>query len=258
LATTLEPQHPIPAAQGSVYGALQVRLRWIAAAEVAAMTMLILSYIWLWQRSFPGAFWLCVAGYFGIGILGHLRRGESLQHIGLRLDNWLPAIRNASIVVLVTVSGALIVGRILDSWHFPSWKTALWTLPVAIVWATAQQYGLLCVFYRRLHDALGSVMGAMVGAALMFAIFHLPNSFLMTVTLFAGMIACVLYRYQPNILVIGVAHALISFTLYFALPPDVTAQLRVGPGYYSRSIAAHDILPRTQQREGRHAQHARD
>jgi membrane protease YdiL (CAAX protease family) len=211
---------------------MQGRIRWIAAAEIAAMTSLILSYIWLWQRTFPGAFLLCAAGYFGIGILGHLLRGESLRHIGMRMDNWRPALRNASIFVLFAVSVALVVGVILDSWHFPPWHRAAGSLPVTIVWATAQQYGLLCVFYRRLHDALGSVIGAVVCAALLFAVFHVPNGFLMAVTLAAGAAACVLYRYQPNLWVIGVAHALISFTLIYALPESVTAQLRVGPGYY--------------------------
>ena len=212
---------------------MQGRTRLIAAAEIAAMTGLILSYIWIWQRSFPGAFLVCAAGYFGIGIIGHRSRGESLQSIGLRLDNWLPAMRNAAVLVVVSITGALIAGAILDSWHFPEWEIVLLTLPVTILWATAQQYGLLCVFYRRSQDLFGSVVAAVACAAVLFAVFHLPNGFLMGVTLAAGAAACILYRYQPNIIVIGVAHALISFTLYHALPGKVTTNLRVGPGYYT-------------------------
>lgn len=197
------------------------------------MTGLILSYIWVWQRSFPGAFLVCAAGYFGIGILGHRSRGESLQSIGVRFDNWAPAIRNAAIVVGIAVSAALIAGAMLDSWHFPKWEIVLLSLPVTMLWATAQQYGLLCVFYRRSQDLFGSVVAAVAVAAGLFAVFHLPNAFLMAVTLAAGAAACVLYRYQPNIIVIGMAHALISFTLYHALPGKVTTNLRVGPGYLS-------------------------
>ena len=213
---------------------MQGRIRWIAAAEIAAMTILLLTYIWLWAHAFPGAFLLCAAGYFGIGIVGHLSRGESLRNIGIRVDNWLPAVRNASYFVVVAVTGALTVGMLLSSWHFPSWKGAASTLPVTMVWATAQQYGLLCVFYRRLHDLLGNVAGAVAGAAVLFAVFHLPNSFLMVVTLAAGAVACVLYRREPNVFVIGIAHTLISFSLYYSLPFSITAQLRVGPGYYTR------------------------
>jgi membrane protease YdiL (CAAX protease family) len=208
-------------------------MRWIAAAELAAMTALILSYTWIWQRTFPGAFLVCAAGYFGIGILGHRSRGETLQHIGLRLDNWLPAMRNAALVVVVAVSGTLIAGAILDSWHFPEWERVLLTLPVSIVWATAQQYALLCVVYRRSNELFGTTLAAIVCAATLFSVFHLPNTFLMSVTLAAGAVACVLYQYQPNVVVIGVAHALISFTLYHALPGKITTNLRVGPGFYT-------------------------
>jgi hypothetical protein len=212
---------------------MQGRIRWIAAAEIAAMTALIVSYTWLWQRSFPGAFLVCITGYFGIGILGHRLRGESARSIGLRLDNWLPAMRNASVVVVVAVSGALIAGAILDSWHFPDWDIVLVTLPLSFLWATAQQYGLLCVFYRRSQDLFGSATIAVASAAVLFAVFHLPNGFLMAVTFTAGAAACVLYRWQPNIIVIGIAHALISFTLYNALPGKITSNLRVGPKYYT-------------------------
>jgi hypothetical protein len=212
---------------------MQLRARWIAAAELAAMTGLILSYIWVWQRTFPGAFLVCAAGYFGIGIIGHRSRGESLRSIGLRLDNWLPATRNAAVVVVIAISGALAGGAILDSWHFPEWEVVLLTLPASILWATAQQYGLLCVVYRRSLDLFGGVMASVACAAVLFAAFHLPNAFLMAVTLTAGAAACVLYRFQPNIIVIGVAHALISFTLYHALPGKVTTNLRVGPGFYT-------------------------
>ncbi|HET9396377.1 MAG TPA: CPBP family glutamic-type intramembrane protease, partial [Nitrospiraceae bacterium] len=206
-------------------------MRWIAAAELAAMSGLILSYIWIWQRTFPGSFLVCAAGYFGIGILGHRLRGESLQSIGVRFDNWMPAMRNAAVVVVIAVTATLIAGALLDSWHFPKWEVALLALPVSMIWATAQQYGLLCVFYRRSQDAFGNFAVAVFAAAGLFAVFHLPNSFLMAVTLVAGVAACVLYRYQPNIIVIGIAHALISFTLYHALPGKVTTNLRVGPGY---------------------------
>jgi len=216
-----------------VFGAMHGRTRWISAVEMAALTGLILSYIWVWQRTFPGAFLVCAAGYFGIGIIGHRARGESLRTLGLRLDNWLPALRNAAVVAVIAITGALIAGAILDSWHFPKWEVMLLTLPVSMIWGTVQQYGLLCIFYRRAQELFGSAMIAAVCAALLFALFHLPNSFLMVVTLIAGVAACVLYRYQPNIVVIGAVHAVISFTLYHALPGKVTTNLRVGPGFYT-------------------------
>lgn len=211
---------------------MQRNIRLIAALEVTAMTALILTYIWGWQRAFTGSALLLLFGYFGIGYLGHRIRGETLQHIGFRFDNWRPAIRNATIVVAVAASGFVLVGLALNSWRFPSWSAAAATIPVTIIWGTMQQYGLLCVFYRRLRDLFGNPAIAMFGAASLFAVFHLPNSFLMTVTLFAGAVACALYHRVPNVFAIGIAHALISFSLLYSLPLEVTAGLRVGPGYF--------------------------
>jgi hypothetical protein len=209
------------------------RRMWTAAiTEVIALTVLVLSYIWVWQDSFPGDFLLVIVLYFGIGYLGHVVRGESLRLIGIRFDNWQPAVRNVAVIIAATVPTVLFIGATLDSWHFPSLPAMAATMPMAIVWGTAQQYGLLCVLYRRLHEASGSVQLAIMGAALLFAIFHLPNVFLMSVTLAAGAAACVLYRREPNIFIIGVAHAAISFTLYYALPLNITGGLRVGPGYF--------------------------
>lgn len=211
---------------------MQRNLRMTAAVEITAMAALILSYIWGWQGTFTGAAALVALGYFGIGYLGHRARGETLHYVGLRIDNWRPAIRNAVIVSAVAGSATILVGAALDSWRFPSWTDAAATLPLLIIWGTVQQYGLLCVFYRRLGELIGNTAFAMVGAAAFFAIFHLPNSFLTVVTLVAGVGACALYRLVPNVLAIGVAHALISFTLTYSLPLGVTAGLRVGPGYF--------------------------
>jgi len=224
---------------------MQGRRRWIAAAEIAAMTIFILTYMWLWRYAFPGAALLCGAGYFGIAIIGHLWRGESARNIGVRWDNWRPAARNAAYFAAITITGTLAIGLLLDSWHFPGWKAAALSIPVTIVWATAQQYGLLCFFYRRFHDVLGSgsVIASAAGAGILFAVFHMPNNFLMIVTLVAGMVACLFYRAVPNVFAIGIAHALISFTLYHALPNDLTGQLRVGPGYYFRKVAPTAIAP---------------
>jgi membrane protease YdiL (CAAX protease family) len=79
----------------------------------------------------------------------------------------------------------------------------------------------------------GNTRAATATAAVTFAAFHAPNGFLMSVTLGAGLVACSLYRRSPNVIVIGLAHATLSYLLYFALPYSLTHGLRVGPGYYA-------------------------
>jgi membrane protease YdiL (CAAX protease family) len=59
--------------------------------------------------------------------------------------------------------------------------------------------------------------------------FHLPNPFLTALTLCAGWLACWLYRREPNLLVLGAVHAMISFVVINSLPASLTLRMHVGP-----------------------------
>lgn len=205
--------------------------RRVALLEVSAMTALLLSYIWGWKGTFSGASQLIIVLYFGIGITSHLLRHETARQIGLRIDNVPRALRNAAVVIVPAAVVVLAIGLILGSWHFYPWQQTVRGAPWALVWATAQQYGLLCFFYRRFLEIFGGPAAATAAACVTFALFHLPNPFLTAVTLAAGAVACTLYRREPNLFVIGLAHATISFVMLCSLPFSVTHGLRVGPGY---------------------------
>ena len=211
--------------------AVERRWRLIALLEVAVMSAILLSYIWGWHGAFSGASSAIFLLYFGVGIASHLLHRESARDIGLRIDNFPRALRNAAMFAVPAVAVSLAVGWALGSSRFHaaghSPLQALWL----IAWATAQQYGLLCFFYRRYLDIFGETAAATVGAAVSFAAFHLPNPFLVPVTLAAGLAACTLYRRETNLFAIGLAHASVSFVLLWSLPYSVTYGLRVGPGY---------------------------
>src|SRR5262245_19401775 len=66
--------------------------RGAASAEVGVMAVILFSYVWLWHSTFPGAALLILALYFGLGIVSHVRRGESARDIGVRIDNFPRAI----------------------------------------------------------------------------------------------------------------------------------------------------------------------
>ncbi len=195
------------------------------------MVAVLLSYIWGWQGAFGGASILIVVLYFGLGLMSHLLRRESAWQLGLRVDNLPRALRNAASFVAPAVAVSLVIGLALRSWHFHSWSHVLKGAPWMLAWATAQQYGLLCFFYRRFLDIFGGPWAATASASVAFATFHIPNGFLVAVALAAGVAACTLYRRETNLLALGVAHALISFILLCSLPYSVTHGLRVGPGY---------------------------
>jgi len=208
------------------------RARTVAIVEVTALAAVLLSYIWGWHGAFHGSFFVVLGLYFGIGITSHILRRESPRDIGFRLDNAPRALLNAAMIVVPAIAIVLLIGLALDSWHFSSPERSMLGAPWLFAWALAQQYGLLCFFYRRFLDIFGKETWAAVSASLAFAAFHLPNPFLVPVTLAAGLAACRLYRREPNVLVLGLAHAMISFFLFSSLPVSVTFGLRVGPGFF--------------------------
>ena len=130
---------------------------------------------------------------------------RSRTALGIRLDNWPAALRNALPIVAVGVCVPLALGAALDSWHFPSWKHSVASLPWMIAWATAQQYGLVCFLYPRLLEIVQSPRGATFGAAALFAAFHLPNPLLVAVTLSRE--RRVMQSARPNGFMLGIAHA---------------------------------------------------
>jgi membrane protease YdiL (CAAX protease family) len=200
--------------------------------ELLAVSVLLTSYIWMWGGTFRGAFPLCLAIYAAIGLAAHARARERASDIGLRMDNLRVAARDA--VLATSLIGLVLVGAgaVLGSVDFPPldlWPKTLWD---GVIWGFIQQYGLLCIYYRRFNELLPNAGGAppwVAGAV--FALFHLPNPFLTIATFGAGMLSCWLYRRAPNLLVLGAMHGVVSFLIVRTLPETITMGMRVGPGF---------------------------
>jgi hypothetical protein len=201
----------------------------VAAAEIAALALVLLSYIWVWQGAFPLHFLLILLLYFGIGIETHLRRRESAHDIGVRVDNLGAALRLVSTWIAPVVALALLAGLILKTWHFPPLGEGIGSVAFGAVWGSAQQYGLVCVFYRRFREVLPGERWPIVASGLLFGLFHVPNPFLMLVTTTLGMVVCWLYSREPNLFALGFWHGLTSFVLFYSLPVALTIEMRVGP-----------------------------
>jgi hypothetical protein len=73
---------------------------------------------------------------------------------------------------------------------------------------------------------------AVIVAATLFAIAHLPNAFLMVVTLVWGVTACALFLRYRNLYSLGVAHGIVGLCLAIAIPNAVHHQMRVGLSYF--------------------------
>lgn len=201
---------------------------------IALVCILIFSFIWGWRRSFPGATGLFASALLAVLILAHAQRGESLHDAGFRLDTLAKAavllVPLAAGVIALTVS----VGHVTGAARLPPASTAALSLAQLVAFGLAQQYVLLGFFYRRLEGVLPSPALSVLATGGVFAIFHLPNPFLTVVTFFTGLIAAMVYRRAPNLWVNGIIHGLISYCLYYSLSPELTAGMRVGPGYWIR------------------------
>ena len=207
-----------------------------AALEVAVFAVLLASYIWVWKGLFAGHGVLVVALYLAIGAETHWYRGESVRTIGFRLDNLAAFLRLAVVWVAPIVAVLVGLGGLLGGWAFPP-SPALWlaTLAWSVVWGTAQQYGLACVFYRRLRELLPP-RKAMLASGLIFGALHLPNPFLVGLTLAFGVLSCFLYERHPNLIGLGLVHGVTSFFLANSLPGWLTFDWMVGPQILARVL----------------------
>lgn len=203
-----------------------------AALELLLLTLWLLSFIWFWAKAFPYAFLVCVAGYVLVIEWSRRRAGESLREVGFRADNAGAALRRAAWLAAMFGGGALLTGWSLGSLSFGDPSTWPARLAWGATWGFAQQYGLLGFFYRRFAELLRRETPAALAAGLSFALFHLPNPFLVVLTAAAGTAAALMYRRAPNLWVYGAGHGLTSWLVGRSLPASITHLMRVGPGYW--------------------------
>jgi membrane protease YdiL (CAAX protease family) len=202
-------------------------------AEIVAMAGLLISYIWGWEGAFEGDFTLCVVLYFGVGLAAHIRAAESPVDLGYRLDTLGAAARDALVATIPIGLVLLGTGALLGSIAFPPLASWPRTLLAGITWGALQQYGLLCVFYRRFGELLPGRRAPLLAASAVFGLLHIPNPFLTAATFGAGALACWLYRRAPNPIILGIMHGIITFLIVGTLPDFITMGMRVGPGFFS-------------------------
>jgi membrane protease YdiL (CAAX protease family) len=206
--------------------------RGTAVFEIAALTVLVLSYMWLWHGAFPGHVAVLAVLLLTLLAWSHRRRGEGPAEIGFRLDNLAPALGQVALFLGPLAGLALLIGAVMDGFAFP--PPAHW--PVVLgwmcLWGLLQQYLLVGFYYRRFAEILPPGGPSFLAAALIFGVAHLPNPFLVILTPLLGVISCWLYRRVPNLYALGLAHGVLSFCIYYGLPRGLTYGLRVGPSFF--------------------------
>jgi hypothetical protein len=154
---------------------------------------------------------------------------------GLRSGVWglspralLPASRAAALFTVAAVLVVLGAGLALSTLHDRG--ASLRDLAVLLPWGTAQQWVLQTVVLREARG-LTSPKKAIVVAAALFAVVHAPNPLLMMMT-FAGALGwCAIFGRHPNILPLGVSHAIATLALLYGFDDTLTGHLRIGHAY---------------------------
>jgi membrane protease YdiL (CAAX protease family) len=198
-----------------------------ALIELALGYGVILLVIWTpapWQRPLYLVAVLVVAALLWAGF-------TSAPAMGLRATNFL---RSLWIVAVALAISAICIAtarhfQTLHPVHGPIaflkryWGYALWSF--------VQQLLLQDFFLSRLRRLIPSAHLAALAAAAIFAIAHLPNPILTSVTFIMGLAACLLFLHYRNLYPLAIAHAILGITIAITLPSAVIRNMRVGLGY---------------------------
>jgi membrane protease YdiL (CAAX protease family) len=184
-------------------------------------------------------FWLAVpvACAFALMFYSHRLRGETLHEIGWRMDNFVRAARLLLLPMLVGSILLVLVGWLWfgGSFSFGARRAgwAVFGFPVwGFAWGLLQQYVLQGYINRRAQIIFGKGAASISVVALLFALLHLPNPWLMCATFLGGLIWAAVYQRAPNLYALALSHAALTWVLISTLPADALRGLRVGYKYF--------------------------
>jgi hypothetical protein len=100
-----------------------------------------------------------------------------------------------------------------------------------VIWSFLQQFILQDYFLLRFLRVMPKRWMAVVGAATLFSLAHIPNPVLTVATLVWGLVACSLFLRYRDLYSLGFAHAVFGLTIAISVPAAVHHNMRVGLGY---------------------------
>jgi membrane protease YdiL (CAAX protease family) len=201
--------------------------RRVQLLEPLSIFALIMAYIWQLRYSHHGA-WLAILGFM---VLSHILRHEGAEVLGFHRRNLRECLREFA-PMLAFIGLAMLAGGILLQTTRPiRFGDAFLAFAGYLPWGTFQQYLLNGYFLNRFTTAMTGRSAALTSAVL-FSGAHLPNWFLMVVTLGLGYLCGRIYLRYKNLYFLGIAHATIGFLLFLVVPDSVSHHLVVGPGWF--------------------------
>lgn len=201
--------------------------RGIAFLEPLTVFALIMAYIWQLRYSHKGVWMAILAGV----ILSHVVRKERAGELGFDRRNLRECLREYAPCLAFLALAAIATGMLFQTTRAIRFGDAFLAWAGYLPWGTFQQYLLNGYFLNRFLGALPGRQAAALSAVL-FSGAHLPNWFLMLVTLVLGYVCARVYLRYKNLYFLGIAHGTIGFLLLLVVPDSVTHHLTVGPGWF--------------------------
>jgi hypothetical protein len=192
-----------------------------------AILAIVLTYTWVIDPIAPDSVTpIPAALILGLTIWHAARSGDW----GVEKRACLPAFWRSAALTCIAAFGLYLAGSRLGTWHD---RRDAWTsLALLIPWGLGQQFTLQTVFLREAQATVGRPAGIVLAAAL-FAALHLPNPWLSVMTLAGALAWCWIYDRHPNVLPLGLSHALLTLAVLRAFDEAMTGHLRVGAAYLS-------------------------
>jgi len=192
--------------------------------EVALTYALVLLAIWTTNPLQSWLSWIILAWVVAAtAASGQDARTLGLRPVCLRRSLWIIGIATALAVWIAT--------QVHIPYALPGGMLTVSRTMGYLTWAFSQQFLLQDFFLLRLLRLLSSKTAAVIIAAVLFATAHIPNPFLVVVTLLWGGVACALFLRYRNLYALGIAHGILGICLAVAVPNAVHHGMRVGLGY---------------------------
>jgi len=198
---------------------------------------LILLVIWTprpWQKHL---WWIAATAVVLIAALSF----TDLKSMGLRAANFLQSIWIVAAALLLAAI-AIVVAIHLDTLRLPPGGAGAFvrTYWAYALWACVQQLLLQGFFLPRFLGLFKNQGHAVLLAAVLFSLAHLPNPILTPVTLVWGLAACLLFLCYRNLYPLALAHAIFGITIAITVPGPVDHNMRVGLGYLKYHHPSHN------------------
>jgi len=210
-------------------GISAVTLRRVAVLEPILVFAMIMQYIWGLRVSYPGE-WLLI---LGLMLLSHWVHRERARSLGFDARQWKESWDKFAPVLAFLVLVLIAAGTLLQTTRHIGPDRAFLSWFAYLPWGLFQQYILNGYFLNRFGAVLSRRTAPLVAAAF-FSGAHLPNWFLMAVTLVMGYCCARIYQKYNNLYFLGLAHATVGFLLFLVVPDSISHHLTVGPGWFGK------------------------